>query len=306
MANAAKLAGINPVRAMLVGYPGAGKTGSLVPLVNAGFKIRMLDFDGNTEPLLLYSDPDKLVNVDIVHLEDKLRAGSRFIEPVGLPTAFKRGLDLMDEWKYTEGDGTEVNLGKSKDWGPDTIVVLDSLTEMGKAAFLRVQSLMNKTATNTTQQVWGIAMDEQENFIRKLTSKANNFHVLVLAHLVMIGPKDIGKDDTDLTKDLKERTANLVQTRLFPSALGQNLPPKIGGHFPTLLKVEPKYSAAGQAKRVLRTIPLPELDIKVPAPNLPAELPIETGMLTIFKALSPASVALVSGAQVATGEGVIS
>ncbi len=59
----------------------------------------------------------------------------------------------MDRWKYTE-DGEEVDLGASKDWGPDTVVVLDSLTAMGTAAFRRQMSLMNKTPLNTTQQLW--------------------------------------------------------------------------------------------------------------------------------------------------------
>lgn len=294
MANAAKLAG-GPVRAMLVGYPGAGKTGSLASLANAGFKIRFLDYDGNLEPLLQYTKPEFLPNIDIVNLEDKLRMGSRFTETSGIPEAFSTGLKLMDEWKYKEPDGTEINLGRSKDWGMDTIVVLDSLTAMGLAAFRRVRNLLNKSATDTTQQVWGIAMAEQEAFIEKLTASSNRFHVIVLAHLVMIGPKDVMKGDSDLTVELKERTANLVPTRLFPSALGQQLPPKIGGHFPTLLEVKPKYSQTGKSSRIIRTVPQPELDIKVPAPNLQAELPIETGMLTIFEALSPASVRLVAG-----------
>jgi AAA domain len=298
MANAAKLALETPVRAMLVGYPGAGKTGALAPLVDAGFKLRVLDFDGNMEPVFSFvKDPAKLANVDIIALEDKLRNGQKFLEAsdIMINSAFKRGLDMMDEWKYKEADGIEVNLGRSRDWSQDTIVVLDSLTSMGQSAFRRVQALLNKTPVNTTQAVWGIAQSEQENFIDRLTSKVNRFHVIVMAHLVMIGPKDIEKDDSDLTKDLKERTAQLVPTRLFPSALGMKLPPKIGGHFSTLLRVEPKYSAGGQVKRIIRTLPQPELDVKLPAPNIPAELPIEDGMLTIFRALSPASVALVLG-----------
>lgn len=296
MANAAKMAGEVPVRALIVGYPGAGKTGTLASLIDAGYKIRMLDYDGNTEPIFAYvKDQSKLANVDIVHLEDKMRTGTRFTEPAGLPTAFKQGLDMMDRWKYTEVDGTVVDLGASKDWGFDTIVVLDSLTEMGEAAKRRVASLQNKGPGTITQQTWLIAQGEQEAFISRLTSTSNRFHVIVMAHLTMVGPKDIMKDDTDLTKELKERTANLVPTRLFPSALGQALPPKIGGHFPTLLRVEPKFLPGGVVQRIIRTIPLPELDIKVPAKNLPPTLPIEDGMLTIFKALTPASVAAVSG-----------
>lgn len=287
MANAAKLKAKAPVRAMLVGYPGAGKTGALASLANAGYKIRFLDFDGNTEPLLRFTKDEFLKNIDIQLFEDKLRNGQSFIEPLGQPQAFKQALDAMDQWKYTDEDGTLVDLGKSKDWGCDTVVVLDSLTALGTAAFRRVQNRLNKTAINTTQQVWGIAMTEQEAFIEKMTSNTNKFHVIVLAHLKMISPKDVAKDDSDTTKALKERAAELIPTRLFPSALGQALPPMIGGHFPTLLLVEPEYKPGNKVQRVIRTVPRPELDLKIPAPDLPASLPIDTGLAEIFKQMAP-------------------
>lgn len=294
MANAATLLQHQAVRALIVGYPGAGKTGALASLLNAGFKMRYLDFDGNIEPLMLYADREKLANLDIMYFEDKMRVGAQFMEPVGIPTAFKEALDAMDHWKYTEQDGTVVDLGASKDWGPETIVVLDSLTAMGEAAFRRAMKLSNKTPMNTTDRVWGLAMAEQLAFIQKLTSFNNKFHVIVLAHLKMISPKSERSGDSDLTKELKEQVANLLPTRLYPSALGWQLPQVIGGEFPTLLEIVATVKA-GQVKRVIKTVPRVDLDVKVPAPNLPKELDITDGMLTIFKALSPQSVALVSG-----------
>lgn len=310
MANAAKLLNYAPVRALAVGYPKAGKTGMLAVLANAGFKLRILDFDGNLEPLLLHLKPEAYSRVDAIYFEDKLRKGAQFIEPVGIPTAFTNALNAMDEWKYTEEDGTEVNLGASKDWGPDTIVVLDSLTKMGDAAFRRAYKMLGKNPSNITQQVWMLAMNEQAAFIEKLTSNINKFHVIVLAHLKMISPKDIQKGDEDLTKELKQRVADLVPTRYFPRALGQELPQVIGGEFPTLIQVKAKYRG-NKAIRVIETVANESIDLGVPAPDLPAELPLETGMLTIFKALSPGSVDLVMGkssphlsqaTQVATGE----
>src|ERR1700692_1276245 len=49
MTNAANLLRNPALRIMVVGYPGTAKTGSLASLLNAGFKIRMLDYDGNIE-----------------------------------------------------------------------------------------------------------------------------------------------------------------------------------------------------------------------------------------------------------------
>ncbi len=272
-------------RIMLVGFPGTGKTGACAALANAGFKLRVLDFDGNLEPLILFTDNDKLKNIDILSFEDKLRSGQKFVEVAGLPTAFGNAFKALDRWKYTDEDGENIDLGQSKEWGSDTVIILDSLTAMGIAAKRRAMAMLNKTPLNTTQQCWGLAMQDQEGLIERLTSPLNRHHVIVTAHLKMIGPKDITPSDDPLTKELKEKAAEVVSTRLFPSALGVALPPQIGGHFPTLLLCETEFKA-GKARRVIRTVPRPELDLKVPAPNVPATLPLEDGLLTIFKALN--------------------
>lgn len=280
-----KIAAKRPIRMMIVGYPGTAKTGAIASLANMGYKIRMLDYDGNSQSLLTYTDKDKLANIDIVYLEDAMRNGDRFIETTGVPTAFRAGLNLMDNWKYKDGD-EEVNLGKSKDWGCDTIVVLDSLTSMGLASFRRQQSLSNKTPLNTTEQVWGLAMAQQEAFIEQLTSEKNNFHVIVLAHLKIVGPKDIRKEDGDITKAIKEELQELIPNRLFPSALGKALPPVIGGHFPILIEATNEFKATGH-KRILRTVPRQELDLKLPSKLSFDKVEVSDGLAKIFAELAP-------------------
>lgn len=281
-----KIASKQPVRMMIVGYPGTAKTGMIASLANAGYKIRMMDFDGNSQSLLAYTDKDKLSNIDIVYLEDKMRNGERFIETTGIPTAFRAGLDLMDEWKYKEPDGTLISLGRSRDWGCDTVLVLDSLTSMGLASFRRQQSLSNKTPLNTTEQVWGLAMAQQEAFIEKITSETNNFHVVVLSHLKIVGPKDLRKEDEDITKEIKKEMQELIPNRLFPSALGRALPPVIGGHFPILIEATNEFKA-NSVNRVIRVVPRPELDLKLPSKISFDKASVSDGLIRIFKELAP-------------------
>lgn len=285
MANAAKLAQREPSRLLLVGYPGAGKTGALAALANMGYKIRMIDFDGNYLPLIKYTKPEFLPNIDIQTFEDKLKAGARFMETVGQPQAFANALKSLDNWKYKEEDGTEINLGSSKDWGCDTIVVVDGMTSMGKASMRRATHMLNKTTDTITDRVWGLAMAEQENFIEKLTAADNKFHVIVLSHLKMIGPADIRKGDSDLTQTIKEQQAELIPTRLYPSALGKVLPPVIAGHFPIMLLAEQR-TKAGQTKRVISAKTTSELDLKIPM-KMDTELPLENALATIFTELAP-------------------
>jgi len=289
MANAARIKKENPIpfRGFLVGYPGSGKTGALAPLADAGYRILLLDFDGNPDSLLNFTSEKGLANIDILHFEDKLMDGgaSKGIIPKGIPTAFNDGLRaLIKGWITTDADGNEVDLGTVDDWGPETIVVLDSANTMGDAAFLRTLKAANRTSRNTTHAVWGSAMADQEHFIKVLGSKDGRFHVIVLSHLKLIGPDDIQPGDETLTKEIKETVAQIVPHRLYPWVLGQKLAPKIGGLLPSVILAEAK-SVGKKVKRVLVTTPRPEIDIKVPAKGLPAELPIETGMLDIFKAM---------------------
>ena len=285
MTNMTEMADQQRAVILMVGYPGAGKTGSLACLANAGFKLRILDFDGNLDPLFKFVEPDKRGNVDIVTCEDKLRSGPKFIEVAGLPTAFTDALNMLTQWKYTNADGEVVDLGRSKDWGRDTVVVVDSLTGMGRAAKRRAMAMQNRTPINFRRNDWGLAMSDQEAFLEILTSSRLHHHVIVTAHLKMIGPKEEEAHDTDLAKELKQRDADIVPTRLFPSALGRALPPNIGEHFPTLLLVE-SVVKGGKARRKIVSVPRPELDLKVPAIELPSPLDVEDGLVQVFEALT--------------------
>ena len=288
MTNLAKIAKTMPVRAMLVGYPKAGKTGALVSLVNAGFKLRVLDFDGNLDPVLRFADQAMLKNVDAVTLKDSYEMKDKRTGIRGLPTARIRAARLLDHWKYVDDDGEEVDLGHSKDWGPDIIVVLDSLSALGSCSLNLVLSRNSRNMDNKIWNDWDGSQYEQDRLIEELCNK--NHHTVIMAHLVMVGPKAIDPKETELNKKLKERTAALVPTRLFPGALGKALSPTISRHTPTLVEVAVKENyAKSTTRRVINTQPRPELDLGVPAPGVPAELPLESGLHTIFSKLGWAS-----------------
>lgn len=284
MANAANMLTSMPVRMLVLGYPGAGKTGSLASLVDAGFKIRLIDFDGNPESMLQFSKPEMLKNVDILSFEDPLTDNNNYIGVKGGPKALAQSFKALDRWKYIGEDGVEVDLGSSSEWGPDTIVVIDGLTGLGKAAFRRAQFIQNKTPANTTQAVWGMAIQDQENFIERLTSSRNRHHVIVISHLKMVGPKEIAQTDNETNKELKERIADLVPTRLWPSALGQGLPQSIAGHFPVTVLIGSQTKGTS-VKRTFTVQPKVEMDLKFPGAKIPEDLSVEKGMINLFRAL---------------------
>lgn len=280
----------NPyAKVLIVGYPGSAKTGSLVALVNAGYKMRILNFDGNIAPLVNFVKPEFRKNVDIRILQDKLRSGGKRMVTDGLPTAFSDMARMLDNWKYKDPEtGEEIDLGRPKDWGSDTVLVLDPLSRMGKASMRRILAMNNRADKPARKNDWGAAMDELEAIVEKLNTAYLQCNVVVISHLTLIGP-DLDWDPDDETQAQQaKKTVAALDYKLFPDVLGRKLPPKIAGYFPCVIKAE-VVGTAHSAKRVLSSKLDPDLDVKVPALDVPKELPIETGLLTIFRALVKAA-----------------
>lgn len=289
MANAADLIGKEPVHALIVGYPGGGKTGAVAALLNAGFKVRMIDFEKNYTPLLQFTDRDKLQNLDIVTFQDKLADNQgKFIEAEGLPTAFNGAIKMLKHWKYDNPDGTTTDLGRPSEWGTDTVLLTDSLTAMGEAANRRALKMLNRTIMNKNFTVWGVAAEDQINLIKLIHKNMPHAHHVMLAHLQMIGPDTINKEDEEkfggTNADIKEAMAEILPTRLYPKAITKNLSTIIHKEFSTMIKAE-QITRNGRTIRVLTTTGDDALDLKVPAKNVKSDYPIDTGLAEIFKLL---------------------
>lgn len=285
MANAAKLKGRIPYRGFHIGLPGSGKTGGLASLANAGYKLRILDMGGNPESLLEYVDERALANIDIVTLADKMKNGDKYIEAVGIPTAFNNANKMLIEWKYTDEDGEEVNLGRSTDWGQDTIVVVDDGSGLAAAVFARALKMNNKTKSNVTSAIWGHAVSDYNNFIDILRSQ--NHHVIVNIHQQMIGPQDFlaqGDDSVVKEKKLEAISQNLIPTRWYPIAVTKPQAQNVHGKLPIMLHFE-KTIKFGKEQRVIDTVGGVDIDVKIPGKELKKSYNVETGMAEIFEAL---------------------
>lgn len=289
MTSLVKLAQSPRVRMMVSGRPKAGKTGALVSLINSGrYKVGILDYDNNPEPLIAFVKPEFRDNVSIITLEDKLwfdDMGAKKIITQGEPTAFRRGMLALNNWDDKEGHAW----GPVRKWGPDYILVEDSLTSMGEAAFRRIMHINNRTKLSPRDKDWGLAMQDENAHLEILCGDDFQCHVVMMAHLKRLDPKMIreDKDDSDAMSTAKDlmtlRAAQLADDHEYPSALGRALPPEILKHFPVSVKLETRGG-----RRVIITKPEEGLkfDVGVPAANVANELPIESGLLTIFEAIT--------------------
>jgi hypothetical protein len=248
------------VKLLLIGDGGTGKTGSLVSLVQAGYKLRILDFDSGLDVLALMVKrhcPEKMNSIEYRTLDDKFKPG-----PTGAiitPYAFSEATKMLDKWKYKTRDGEEIDHGSPYTWGPECILVIDSLTFLSHAAFNWAQHL--NSGTKDKRQIYGAAQDGVEHILAQLKSEAFQTNVIVISHVKYIERED-------------------GTTKGYPTSVGSALSPNIPTYFNSTLQC--KTNPGG--KRTIQTLSTALIDLKNPAAYSEV-LPIETGLATFFEVL---------------------
>lgn len=258
----------NFTKLLLLGDAKSGKTGSLVSLVKAGYKLRILDLD-NLLDILKYKIielcPEHLDSVEFRSVRDKYKASDNGTVVDGKPKAWTESLKLLNRWKYTdETSGQEIDYGNPAEWGPDTILVIDSLSRWCDSAYDFHESIVpkGKSGDYDGRAVYGNAQDDVEKQLAMLTSNTVKTNVIVIAHGTYM-------DMPDGTK------------KIYPQGVGQKLSPKIPQYFPNYIRYK---NRAG--KRTIQLESDAMIDLANTRPNaLNKELPIETGLADFFQAL---------------------
>lgn len=245
-------------KVLYIGDSSTGKTGSLVSLVEAGYKLRILDLDNGLDSLVQFVKrqcPDKLVNVNFETRRDKFKASLAGPIISGQPKAFTDSLALLTKWS----DDTI-----PAEWGEQTIFVLDSLSAFGKSAFEWAKG-MNPSAKDPRQWYF-MAQGALENTIAMLTSEGFHCNVIVISHVQF-------KENADGT------------TKGYANTIGSALGPIIPRYFNTLVLAESTGSGKN-VRRKIKTLPTGVVDLKTPVPfKIEGELPLETGLATLFEQL---------------------
>lgn len=246
-----------------MGHPGTGKTGGLASLVKAGYKVRVLDYDNNLDSLKAFVGkecPEKLDNVQFRTLRD-LRVVSPAGEQVilGTPRAFVDGIKLLQHWR-----GDEVDLGNPAEWGPECVLVLDSLTLFSTAAFDHREYLTVTTSRGKfdNRAIYYDTQSVIKKTIANLMGEAFRTNVIINAHISYI--------------DLDDGTK-----KGFPTTVGSALGPIIGAYTSSLFQFEVR---GGQY--VINTKPTGMVDLKNPRPfAMKDTYPVSTGLADIFNVL---------------------
>lgn len=247
------------VKALCIGDSGSAKTGGLISLVEAGYKLAIIDTDNGLDVLVHYIQdrcPDKLENVYFKTCTDPLKAGSDGkVVPNGKVRAFSEAMNLLTRWKTDIED-----LGITGQLGEDWVVVIDSMTLLGDAAFRRAQSL--NPNTRDPRQWYKQAQDDLLHMLQLLYSESFQANVIVNSHITYID-----QDETTI--------------KGYPLAVGKALSPQLGRYFNSALLFTHR-GAGKNMKRYIQTISSPFIDLKTPNPHVPAELPLDGGLAKYF------------------------
>lgn len=242
------------VKMLVVGDSGTGKSGGLASLVDAGYNLRILDFEAGLDPLVGHvKKRDNLANVSYITLKDRFKVAGTTISIDKAP-AFQEAMKALNNW-----DDGEQQLGPVSSWGSKDVLVIDALSSMGRSSLNMVLAANGFLSKNPEIQHWGTAMDNIEKVLGNLTNPA-----LVPCHLVML---------THVTAQEQEGGGVI---KLYPEALGTKLNPKVGRYFNNLISL----SMVG-GERSYKTKKDGMLACKTSRP-LKDKYAIETGMADMF------------------------
>ena len=243
----------HPVKLLSLGASGSGKTCSLISLVEAGYDIRIIDLDKGTPPLLSlirHQCPERIGQVDIEPVGDVLRGSSSGVDIVKA-TGYIQTLKLMTKWS---------DESVPSEWGPNTVLVIDSLTRLGDYVF-NYEKKLNPTVREP-RQWYNFAQQRLRQFFDMVASDDFRTNVIVMAH---VGLQETPNGEKQL-----------------PKSIGKALNPDIPSYFNNMIVTERKANG----KRVINTVPTHDLDLKNEKPfAFSGQLPIETGLAEIFTTL---------------------
>lgn len=262
---------IAPVKALVCGESGGGKSGALASLAAAGFNLRVLDLDNNSRIIKsLLSDPES------PYVKANSDVGARLESVIGLAEPRKaqggklaitkaevwgKACGLLETWKDGERD-----FGSITDWTTQDVLVVDSFTRLGESAMRFVQSVNGRLNQHPWQSDYGEAQGLLKSFLEIIADPLVQCNVVINCHIQSVEESD------GVSRD-------------YPKAPGKAIAKDIATYFGSLLFVT-KVGTGEKLRRIIRTIPTGTLGVKNTSPySVKPEYPLESGLAEYFKAV---------------------
>lgn len=269
---------------LLIGHSGSGKTGALAPLPVAGYRLRILDTDNGLDILRAYLTdpaspyvkqcPDVASRVSFITLTEPMKNIRGQLVPIKA-TVWPRMVEAMAHWK----DGAE-DLGPVTSWGPEDILVIDSLSRVSAAALNWHLALNGKLGVTRTQNEGRRDIGEAQRLIRSLLEtlydESVKCNVIMTGHITLV-------TESGLSPQSEDSHGESIQG--FPAAIGRALSPHIPSYFNSVLLAQVQGTgSAARHKIYTRTQGI--VNAKTSAPlRVAPDYPLETGLADYFKAI---------------------
>jgi len=124
---------------IISGPPGTAKTGLLCSLADAGYTIIRAAFEPGEEVFRAFCTSAGLARVHTVVFEDNWEETD-----AGL-VRLARGMTEFEAFLYNGKVGKETPFGRPAEWGPEIVLVYDTLTSMGEVSESRALKLNSST-----------------------------------------------------------------------------------------------------------------------------------------------------------------
>lgn len=276
---------------LLIGDSGAGKTGALMSLAAAGFRLRIIDFDSGADILRNYAtgaespyvkqNATVAANIDAVTCTDVMRTVGGSLIPVRA-TAWQRAVELLCHWReFGEDKKTLVNdLGKIADWGSQDILVIDSLSMAATAArnyHLQLNGKLGQSRTqNEARRDTGATQGILRTLLETLYSDGVKCNVIITSHITTVSDSGFGPQ----SEEAKGETF-----RGYPASTGRALSPIIPRFFNSVLYIDVEGSGPS-ARHFIYTRSRGNVLCKTPAPlKVKEKYGIENGLAEYFAAV---------------------
>lgn len=303
---------IEPVKVILVGESGAGKSGALASLLAAGFNVRVLDSDNGVRILrALLLDEVHFPYAKIIKAKgiDLTKAFSRVPIPLdvqfrtvikslpGGKTASERLLapssakawdligDSLTNWKGEEGN----NLGNIDKWGIQDVLVLDSFTTISRLAYYYNQAMNNRLGApeegNFHMKDVGGAQSQLRRLLEAVYSPAINCNVVLICHVNRIDDS-AGYSRTPEQARLQDPEA-VIEVKGYPESIGVKLSKRVGVFFNDSFIVRQTGEGANTQRRIITT-PTTIDGVNIAAKSsayLSPSYDVRSGLAEIFAAL---------------------
>ncbi len=301
----------DPAKIILIGESGSGKTGALMALICAGYKLRMIDTDNGARTLRGLLDPrypyrayiesqgidlNEAVSIIPIATNMKLRsvsrrlpngnsASERILAPVDAK-AWDRIVSQLEHWRDPE---TGLDDGYFASWTDKHVLAIDSFTTVSRQAYYYTQELNGHLGAreegNTHLRDLNGAQSTLRRFLEMIYDPSVLCNVVIVCHIQRIDDSR-GYNQSPEQVRMQDPEA-VIEVKGFPASVGVALSKRVGIYFNDSFTVRQDGSGRNVKQKIVTT-PTTIDGVNIAAKKsafLDPEYDVKTGLAEIFAAL---------------------